>query len=215
MFAPRYLHNLIGALAVTSMFIVLLGLWATTLSESFRVPIIRLGLSLATWFTGTQIAIGVWFVATIFYEAVGAFHHATTGTVLWAGGVLAGLMTFVFLVRATRLVASAGPPGTTELPAADTMRRTLLAPATLMLITLIGMSAGRERVRVGLLEHAGDLLYGPSDVRPQPLTAWLFMVLLVAGIGAIAWMCRITFAGVDRRARLQSSLNQPDSHEPK
>ena len=172
---PRLAHNVIGSLAITGLFIAGAARVARSMSAETRERVITLGLLLALVFTGLQILTGVWFVVTIFHDAVSAFHQVTPGTVLWGLAVLTGLALMVVLFRAL------------EHPERP---RSVWLPVALAGFTLLGMSAGRERVRASLLHNYTNVFYTATQVRPQTVNLWLFFAILVIGLGLIAMMLR-------------------------
>jgi len=182
---PRLAHNVIGSLAVTGLFIAGAARAARSMSAETRERVITLGLLLALVFTGLQILTGVWFVATIFHDAVSAFHQPTPGTVLWGLAVLSGLALIVVLFRSL------------EHPERP---RAVWLPVALAGFTLLGMSAGRERVRAGLLHNHTDVVFTAAQVHPQTVNLWLFFGCLVIGLGLIAMMLRWLFKPESRSA---------------
>lgn len=189
MFWPRLAHNLIGSLAVTGMFIAVRARLSRLLEGKTRAEVISLGLLIALIASCVQVADGVWFVMTIFHDAVAAFHQATPGTVLWGLSVLAAVALIVALFKGLDHPARPG---------------SVWIPAGLLAFILVGMSAGRERVRLGMLQRHAERLYTEIDVRPQTLTMILFFITLAAGLTFIVVMVRWMFTGPRNEANLPS-----------
>lgn len=189
MFWPRLAHNLIGSLAVTGMFIAVRARLSGILEHESRVKMVSLGLLIALIATCVQVADGVWFVITIFHDVVHAFHEFTPGTILWGLAVLAAIGLIVSLFRAL------------EYPERGSA---VWLPAGLLAFILVGMSAGRERVRLGMLKRHAEKLYTEADVRPQTLTLILFFITLAAGLAIIGVMVRWMFTARRNEANLPS-----------
>jgi len=187
MFWPRLAHNLIGSIAVTGMFIAIRARLSRTAQSDSRLSMISLGLLIALIATCVQVADGIWFVVTVFHNVVTAFHQFTPGTILWGLAVLAAIALIVALFKG--------------LDHPDRLGAVWL-PAGLLAFILVGMSAGRERVRMGMLQRHVDRLYTEMDVRPQTLTAILFFVTLIAGLALIALMVRWMFTAPRNDANL-------------
>jgi len=187
MFWPRLAHNLIGSLAVTGMFIAIRARLASIAEEDTRIKTIAFGLLVALAATCVQVADGIWFVVAIFHEVVHAFHQPTAGTILWALAVLTAVALIVSLFRGL---------DHPERP------RSVWVPTGLLAFILVGMSAGRERVRVGMLKQHVDALYQAGDVRPQTLTMILFAITLLFGLVLIALMVRWMFTAPQNEATL-------------
>lgn len=189
MFWPRLAHNLIGSVAVTGMFLAIRSRLSRDLESDARLKMISVGLLIAFVATCVQIADGVWFVITIFHDVVHAFHEFTPGTILWGLAVLTAVALLVTLFRALEHP---------ERPSS------VWIPAGLLAFILVGMSAGRERVRMGMLQRHAEKLFTETDVRPQTLTAILFFLTLAAGLALIAMMVRWMFTARRNEANLPS-----------
>lgn len=178
MFWPRYLHNVIGSLAVTALTISILALKDRAAEASQRLAAISFGLLLTTILTIGQIMTGIWLVVTIWHDAAAAFHAVTVGNILWAIGITTGVASFFVL-----MAYSLNHP---ERPSA------VWAPVALVAVTLAGMSAARERVRLGMLERLDVAVYTADTVHTQSTAAWLFVGAVVLGAGVIFLMLRWT-----------------------
>ncbi|MCZ6816574.1 MAG: hypothetical protein O7F76_07705 [Planctomycetota bacterium] len=179
MFVPRLMHNVIGSLAVTSLIVAVLARTARTIDDGIRLAAASTGLFLTAIFTGAQILSGFVFLLTIWNDAAGAFLDPTTGTLLWAVAVASGMAAFFVLV-----FHSINHPEKSS---------AVWIPVALITVTLAGMSAGRERLRVGMLSKIDGALYTADQVRTQPVTAWLFVGVLMLGLGLIALMLHWTY----------------------
>lgn len=187
MFWPRLAHNLIGSLAVTGMFIAVRARLIRRHADEERHTIVSFGLLVALIATCVQVADGVWFVVTIFHDVKHVFHQFSPGTILWSLAVLAAIALLVVLFKA---LDHPEKPGSVWIPAG------------LLSFILVGMSAGRERVRLGMLERHARALYESADVRPQTFTLILFFITLAAGLALIALMVRWMFTAPQNEATL-------------
>ena len=190
MFWPRLLHNVIGACAVTSMTVALQASRTSGIhrgpdgpddghvDEPRRRSTISFGLLATAMLTIPQIITGVWLVAAIWSDAAGAFHQLTPGIVLWAVGIAAGMASF-FVLMFYSLNHPARPLA-------------VRLPAGLIAVTLAGMSAAREQLRVGMLEHAGVPRFDSAAEHIQTSAMWAFAVALIVGAGLIVIMVRWT-----------------------
>lgn len=175
---PRFLHNVIGALAVCSLGLAVMARCARGIAEDRRRDIISLGLMLACGFTLLQIASGVWFLAAIWTDAAPAFHRFTPGTVLWGLAVLSGILALAALFNGLNRP---------ERPAS------VWLPTGLIGFTLAGMSAGRERVRAAFVDRIAGGEFTPSDVHPQTVNTVLFFVVLLVGLAFVALLAHWTW----------------------
>jgi len=173
MMIPRFLHNVIGSLAVCSLGIAVMARCTRRISEDQRKAAISLGLLLACIFTLIQILTGVWFVATVWHEGASAFHNPTAGTILWALAVLSGIAALGVMFRGLERP---------ERPLS------VWLPAGLIAFTLAGMSAGRERLRAAFVDRLANARYTAADVHAQTATTWLFFGVLVIGLALIGLM---------------------------
>lgn len=187
MFWPRLAHNLIGSLAVTGMFIAVRARVGRSQDHQMRLKVVSFGLLIALIATCVQVADGIWFVVTIFHDVKHAFHQYSPGTILWALAVLTAIALLMTLFRG---LDHPERPGSVWIPAG------------LLAFILVGMSAGRERVRVGMLERHARALYESADVRPQTFTVILFFITLVAGLALIGLMVRWMFTAPRNAATL-------------
>lgn len=179
MFIPRFAHNVIGALAITSLTVAVLARTSSAIADEHRRAAASTGLFLTAVFTAAQILTGIAFLITIWNDAANAFHEPTTGTIMWAIAVVSGVAAFFVL-----MFHSINHPD----------RATAVwIPVALIVLTLAGMSAGRERVRAGMLSGIDGALYAAEHVRTQPLTAWVFVGVLMLGLGLIALMLHWTY----------------------
>ncbi len=197
MFWPRLLHNVIGSCAVTTMTIAVQARRAGQVDEPRRRSTISFGLLATAMLTIPQIITGVWLVATIWSDAAATFHQLTPGIVLWAVGIAAGMASF-FVLMFYSLNHPARPLA-------------VRLPAGLIAVTLAGMSAARERLRVGMLEHAGVPRFDSGAEHVQTSAVWAFVITLIVGAGLIVLMVRWTLTARPPHSSLKTDTYGSDS----
>jgi hypothetical protein len=175
---PRLLHTFVGATAVFGLYVAALGQFARVkrgvVEHGRRAT--RDGLTLAIGATALQVLVGVWFLlavdegprAHLYNPAVGG-----AGSVAWMLGILVAFAGLWLMVRA--------------LLAPDDWRWTAGACGAIFL-TLLGMSAGRETLRLGYLSP--DLAkdgFPPAawTASWQTISAVIFLVTFAIGLGVI------------------------------
>lgn len=171
---PRYLHFLLGAVAVAGMYVVVHGLVRRAKAPDYAAWAIRHG---SLWFavaTTANMAVGLWWLVALPRETMMRFMGGNgLATALLALGLLLSVGVLLHAVLAAR---SASPS------------RLALSAAVLLLVLLVVMILTRDQVRRGALEAAG---FEPvAWVAPQWGPILLFALLLVGAIAAVAWMVR-------------------------
>lgn len=169
---PRYLHMLVGSIAVTGLGIVLLGQRALRREDpSFGKWAVRHGRN---WFAGAtmvQILVGVWFLFTLPAAVRDAFvgGNPVYTAHLFGAAFLALLAVFLIVAR-------------------PDSGKVLLGSTMLMALTVLGMILVRLWVRDMLIGGLAQL--GSAPVRTQWSVLPLFLVLFVATLATLAWMIR-------------------------
>ena len=161
---PRYLHFVLGGLAVGGLFVAAFGTFKGRRDAQVGELAVRLGLKLFTALTMVQVAVGFWFLLSlrdpVMKRFMGASHPATALLVI-------GVLLTLAAIRA-------GSRGNVALCAA------LALPLVFL------MAFMRDAVRTGYLEPA----FVPASLKvvPQGSPVVLFAVTLVCGLLVIAWM---------------------------
>jgi len=180
MWTPRYLHSVIGSIAVTGLWIAALGRLTRTLSQAARRTAVTSGLWIVLIATAFQIFVGVWFFVSLESATQRAmFDFADPRAILWMLGAVAGVSSIGFIWHGIQRPDNA---------------RAVWLPIALIGFVVIGMSAGREAVRINVLSRVPGALYQPSDVRVQSGSLALFLVTLVIGLATVALMLRWVWA---------------------
>jgi hypothetical protein len=176
---PRYLHMLLGAVAVASLAAALYGLARRARHPETASWVMRKGTLMFGVATAINIFVGMWFLLAqpreILVRLVGGDVWAMT---LLAFGILLGITTGGFALLA--------------LGAKNAVRATW-AQVAILLPTLVVMVLLRDQIRQLTLRHAG--FEHPSWVEPQWGPFAVFILLLVVAVATIAWMARALARG--------------------
>jgi len=174
---PRYLHMVIGALAVAGLGRALRAAWLRRRgggSGAGGERALVSGLRLFWVATALQVGVGVWFLASLPRPIMMRFMGDSS--LLTAALFLALGLAFAAIVAAVRgrLYGAA-----------------VLAAALLALMVLV-----RDGVRAAYLEGVVALDELPLDPEPGPL--WIFLGALLVGVVVLVWLLRVVLAGSRR-----------------
>jgi hypothetical protein len=176
---PRYLHVLLGAVAVASLAAALFGVARRRSEPEMAAWVMRKGTLMFGVATAANIFMGMWFLLAqpreILIRLVGADAWAT---VLLALAILLGIAT--------------GGSALLALGARDAVRATW-ALVGLLLPTLVVMVLLRDQLRQLVLRAAG--FEHPTRVETQWGPLAVFSLLLLVAVGTIAWMARALVRG--------------------
>lgn len=172
---PRFAHFIVGAVAVTGLITALYGAILRKGDEQASKQLIQDGVS---WFVGATILnyfVGALFLFTHEQEVWRSFVGGNLlATVLLWGGVALSILAIVFAWLSKK----------SEKPLPF-----VLVAVTLTLLTIVAMSGVRFTVRSLLIaRHAPDFNLNQMPVQPQWGIIVTFLVLLLVGLGCVAWM---------------------------
>lgn len=178
---PRYFHNVGGAIAVTGLWLLCIGWWRKARGVDpapIAAGIIRTGLWTYLPLAAAAAVLGPVFLFSLPEEVWRAMLRPNPYTVLW----WIGLLTVVLQLALAYMVW--------RHPEQFRWVAGLLAAVS---VTLVGMLAARENVRLAFLgrEPVGFAL-ADWDVRPQVSSLVLFGVLFVVALAVIAWLIWIS-----------------------
>jgi hypothetical protein len=178
-FWPRYLHVLLGAVAVAALGAALYGVLRRGRDPELAAWAIRRGTTVFGVATAANVFVGTLFLLALPKPIL----IRLAGGDAWAMGLLAVGILLGIATAGLALLA---------LGAKDTVRVTW-GQLGLLLATLVVMVLLRDQVRAIALRDAG--FEHPAWVATQwgPLAA--FVVLLVAAVATIAWMARALARG--------------------
>jgi hypothetical protein len=181
-FWPRYLHMLLGAVAVAALGAAVFGLLRRRTQPDMASWVMRKGTVLFGVATAINIFVGMWFLLAqpkeILIRLVGGDTVAMT---LLALGILLGIAT-----GGSALLALGA-----KNPARATKAQIALLVPTLLIMVLL-----RDQLRQLTLRGAG--FEHPTWVEPQWGPMGVFLLLFVAAVTAIAWMIRVLARGAPR-----------------
>ena len=170
---PRYLHILLGSLAVAGLFLALLAIERHRKTPDPAYPWIAVrGLRWALVATGLQVADGIWFLFTLPEDILrGLLQGRFPETPTLAIGMGLGLLTLILLSRTTDPVGQ---------------RNLVRGAAGTLVATLLGMIVLRDMVRNLYLAPFVKLQAFPVKTQGDVLA--LFLLLFIAGLATVGWM---------------------------
>jgi hypothetical protein len=172
---PRYLHMVLGALAVAGLSVALAGLVKRRTDPAFGRWAVAYG---CLWFVGATIAnvaVGTWHLAALPSPVLLLFMgRDAPATLLLIGGIATGLVA----LGAAMLVSTTPAPG-----------RLLAVASGATVVTIVQMVLVRDVVRGAMLDAAG--FQSATWVAPQWGPIAIFLVLLATAIALIVWMVAV------------------------
>jgi hypothetical protein len=176
---PRFLHVVVGAIAVTGMAAALAGFLLRHREPSLAPWMIRHGALTCAGATVVNILPGFWWLAALPSEMLLQFMGRNLSATLWlAAGIFAALSAIGHLIPA----AMAKP------------KRSLISGAAIsLLVCIVCMVAVRDIVRRASLP--ASVLPPATWVSPQWGAIALFVLLLAGALGLVWWMVRALARG--------------------
>jgi hypothetical protein len=174
-FIPRFLHMVLGAVAVAGMAVAVVGTTRRHRDGEFGRWAVRHG---AAWFSGAtsiNLLAGIWWLVALPRETLLAFMRQDgLAALVLAGGVVLALALLAMMVVAIQM---------------PNPRAIVKASAWTLLLTVIVMAVTRDELRRAAIAAAG---FRPTTwVVPQWGPILIFTALLIAAIGVIGWMVRV------------------------
>ena len=165
---PRYLHMMLGAVAVGGLFVALAGRFRADRDQDMASLAEATGLKTFFWATLANIAIGSWFLVSLPRQTM----------LLFMGGDIGASVSFVLslLLTVGMLVAA--------------WKRKFWLTFWHAVATVVLMTFMRAWMRSDYLREVFNL--GQLEVVPEYSPMIFFFVVLVAGIVCIGWMLRKT-----------------------
>lgn len=176
---PRYLHNVLGAVAVA-------GLWCAAIGryQVVRHParaeagrwLVKNGLHWAAMATAFAMILGGIYLYTLGMDRIKAFMGNGILFVGWSISVMTAILSLVCIAMAMMKPDNA---------------KLLWGSIGLSAVTLAGMVMGRELVRMISLQK----YYTPQSlaIRPGDTSFYLFLVTFVLGLGVLYYMLRLVW----------------------
>ncbi len=166
---PRYLHFVIGAVAIAGLYLALIGHLNLRKSPIDKQILIDKGIKYFTVATAIQIFFGLWFLLALPKSVMMAFMGGSAyGT---------GLLVIGIVLAAAALYFG--------------HKKNLMAASGTALILLVIMILIRDLVRILYLQP----YFTVSDlaVKPEYSPLIFFLVVFIAGLGMIAYMLKLAF----------------------
>lgn len=166
---PRYLHFVVGSVAVAGLFLALVGHFRFTKSTVNREFLIDQGMTYFTYATAAQIVIGFWFLIALPKQVMMVFMGGSSyGTILLLLGIILGFAALYIGYKKQVVMASA-----------------------ITLVTLVAMIFMRDLVRIAYLKPYFQL----SDlvVEPEYSPLIFFLVIFAIGLALIGYMLKLAF----------------------
>jgi hypothetical protein len=184
---PRYLHSIIGSIAVSGLWLAAMGRLSRTLSADSRRVAVVIGLKIALIATLFQVMSGLWFFVALEASTQKALlTFSDPRALLWGLAAVGGVVALALLWQALQRPDDA---------------RAVWQPIALIGFVLIGMSAGREAVRIEHLSRIPGALYESADVRLQSGPLAVFLIALVLGLATLTVMLRWVWTSQPREVR--------------
>jgi hypothetical protein len=184
---PRFLHFLVGAIAVSGLLVMTIGLAKRRTDQLLYQTGLKIGGLIFTVATVVQFGIGTWQLIALKGELLRAFMGGDVyATALFMVGLSTALVALMLI-----LVAALG-----RAPVLMT-----IAGSSAILVTIVLMSLMRAFVRDAYL--GGRFLVAQQPVIPQWSAVIVFLVLMVGGIAVVGWMVHavVTRRGMDGAVR--------------
>lgn len=172
---PRYLHMMLGAIAVAGMILALVGVARRAKDAELGRRAIRRG---TLWFvvpTALNVLTGTWWLMALPRETMLRFMGQNqVATISFGVGFVLGLGVLIMMILALFR---------------DDPAKLIRGSAHSLVVILILMVLMRDQVRRGELAAVG---FEPAPwVEPQWGPIAIFLLLFVAGLAVIAWMLKI------------------------
>ena len=163
---PRYLHFLVGSLAVGGLAVAVFGKIKERHDSELAAVAVRLGMNTFTWLTLVQVLAGFWFLVSLPRQIM----------LLFLGGDRLASVIFGAALLLVLLALAAG------------FRKKVYPAAGIAAGLVVLMSFLRAYVRADFQKP----YFSPDQltVVPQYSPMILFFVTLLAGLACIAWMLR-------------------------
>ena len=176
---PRYLHNVIGAVAVAGMWMSGIALYRRKYRPSEQDTsywMYRSGLLWAKGATFLNILIGFLYLFSLGMDRIRAMMDGGVMLIGWGISVIAAFGALALMVAA---FIKPDKPGI------------FWGACGTLFLTLFGMSMGRDLVRQVSLEMYGNFTLDQLAVRPHFTSLAMFLVTFVIGLITLAYMVKL------------------------
>jgi hypothetical protein len=175
---PRYLHVVLGAIAVTGMGLLLFGHSRTASDRPFANWAVRKGGTVFIIVTAVNFIVGTWFLLSYDREILLEFMKSNPlGVVALASGLVFGLTAIG--------LAAIGIQG-------DHVSPFRYGAVVSLLLTIASMVLLRDQMRATILTQYMEPVQWTN---PQSGAILIFLGLLVGGVATVVWMARALHRG--------------------
>jgi hypothetical protein len=185
-FWPRWLHFFVGAVAVSGVLIMVIGLVFRRKEPDYGNLAIRIGGLTFVITTLVQMTVGVWHLLALRREVMLAFLGGdSTATAYLVVAIVTALVAMLLILRAAK---GKSPLGMT------------ISGGVFLLVTIVLMVLMRSFVRTAYLGE--KYIVTARDVAPNWFVVGIFFMLLAGGLAIVGWMLHagITRKGLDQPA---------------
>ena len=166
---PRYLHFVIGAIAVAGLYLALIGHFNFAKSAVKKETLINQGMRYFTVATAIEIVFGLWFLIVLPKDVMMLFMgRSAYGTGMLLIGIILALVALHF-----------------------GHKRSLIPACICTLLLMIDMIFMRDLVRIAYLKPYFQVSDLPVQTEYSSLT--LFLVVFVIGLAMIGYMLKLAF----------------------
>jgi hypothetical protein len=171
---PRYLHMLLGAVAVAGVWFMIIGVRRRSGDTEWSNWLLRYGVKVFTWATSVNILVGFWFLIALPSGITRIFMgQDRTATVAFVASLLGTLAAFGLLhVGAKRRSVSV-----------------LFGGGGILFAVMVLMVVMRQQMRAAYLEPHFTLAELQAD--PQWGVFGIFALTLLGGLGVLAWLVSV------------------------
>jgi hypothetical protein len=179
---PRYLHNVIGAVAIAGLWIAVIGGYQLKFhpdNEPVARSLIRTGLLWATIATVVEIVSGGVYLYSLGLERISLFMGNGFLFVAWAISVVTAILCIITLIMA--LIN-------------ENNGKFITGSVVLFVITLVGMVMGRDLLRVISLKENAGFSIDQWIVIPSTSSLVFFLITFVLGLFVIGYLVYLAWS---------------------
>jgi hypothetical protein len=171
---PRYLHMLLGAVAVAGVWILFIGARRRSGDDDWSNWAMRYGGRVFMVTTLLNIVVGFWFMIAVPRRAMMIFMGKNTLA------TVAFIASLVFIMGALHLIGRGSR---------RKQSRLAFIGAGMLLVVLVLMAIMRQEMRTAYLEPFFQL--SQLETQPQWGVLTVFIITLLIGLAVVAWLVRV------------------------
>ncbi|MFC1557116.1 hypothetical protein ACFL6I_06740 [candidate division KSB1 bacterium] len=174
---PRYLHFLLGAVAVSGLWIMIIGARRKSGDASWSQWTIAYGSKIFFYATAINIAAGLWLLLILPKRVMMIFMGENMMATALFGVAFLLTIAVLFIIRKAGRIEDG--------------RKLTYVGASHVLLILVFMAIMRELLRQAYLEPYFRLDQLPSE--PQWTVFFIFVILLIIGLAVLGWMVTVVW----------------------